>query len=98
ELLEFDRASGARLRAHIIRLETERAVEDRLERDAADFVGLCVSIFSAREHHVLPKLAPLERSVEDGELSVKHLAVATFAALEDAVLAGVTGMDVDRDG
>src|SRR5262249_38728307 len=72
ELLELDRARGARLRAHIVGLEAERAVEDGLERAAADIDGLRVSVRGTCEQHVLPELATLERPIHDSELDVEH--------------------------
>src|SRR5262245_55819957 len=98
ELLELDRALGARLWAYVVGLETERAIEDCLERVLGDVGGLGVTVGGADEHHVRPKLAPRVLAVDDGELSVDHLAAAVLAPLEQATLAGITRANVHRDG
>src|SRR5262249_31286769 len=98
ELLELDRASGTRLWANVVRLQTFRAIQNRLEHAAADVDGFCVPVGGACEHHVLPELATLKRSINDGELDIEHLATAVPAALEQAVLAGVARADVESDG
>src|SRR5262245_33767478 len=64
EVRELDRASGARPRAHVIGLEAAYAIEDRLERAAADIGGPGMSVRGANYHEVLPKLALGIRSID----------------------------------
>src|SRR5262249_23393690 len=97
EVLELDRASGTRLRAHVVGLEAAYAIEDRLERAAADVGGLGMSVRGANYHEVLPKLALGIRSIDESKLNVEHLAAAILAALEQPVLADTAGTDMKRD-
>src|SRR5262249_56145322 len=82
ELLEADRAGGTRLRAQVVGLEPERAVQDRLERAAVDVSGLGVAIGGAGQDPALEQLAPLIRAVSDGELADEHFAAAVLRTRE----------------
>src|SRR5262249_60987668 len=74
ELLETDRADGTRLRAQIVRLEPERAVQNCLQRAAIDVRGLGVTIGGAGQDPSLEQLAPLIRAVSGGEVTDDHFA------------------------
>src|SRR5262249_52147028 len=94
ELLEADHAGGTRLRAQVVGFESERAVQDRLQRAAVDVRGLGVTIGGAGQDPALEQLAPLIRAISDGELADKHFAAAILRTREHAVLTGIAGANV----
>src|SRR5262249_34665841 len=98
EILEVDRASGARLRAQVIGLEPERAIEDCFERGAVDVRGFGVPVGGAFQDPALEHLATLVRSISEGDHGVEHLAAAILAALEHAVLTDTARIDVQDTG
>src|SRR5262245_58800125 len=94
ELFEADRASRARLRRDIVRLESEGAIENGPQRAAANLCSLFVPVGSALQDPAFKDLATLERSIDEGEFGDEHLAAAVLAARQHAVLADSTGADV----
>src|SRR5262249_52081554 len=91
EILVVDCARGVCLRAHVIGLEPERAIEDRLEPAVADIDSLGMPVGGAFDDKVFPELTVFIEAINDGELAVEHLAAAVLAALEQATLAGAAG-------
>src|SRR5262249_45839389 len=80
ELLEADRAGGARLRRHVVGLESERRVENGPQLAAADLDGLGMARCGAFQEQMIEDLAPPVRSVGDGEFADEHFSVALLRA------------------
>src|SRR5215831_7447995 len=94
-----DGTGSARFRTLVVRIEAKRAVEDGFKDEAVGIRHPLLPIGGARqEHEVVPKLAPLAGSVDDGELEVEPFAVALSAALVHAILANAASADVHRNG
>src|SRR5262249_18418728 len=94
ELLEADRASCTRLRRNIVRLESERRVENGPQPAAADLARLGMAVRGAFQQHVFEELAPLMRAIGESEFADEHFSVALRRARQHAVLADSTGTDV----
>src|SRR5262249_26968172 len=94
EPFETDSTSRTRFRALVLRLEAERAIKYGFEY--AEIAGrhLLLSIGRASEQQVVPELATLVGSIENGELEVEHFAVTVGAALAHAILTDPAGADV----
>src|SRR5262249_41228644 len=98
EPLGADVASRTRLRALIVRLEAERAIENGLEH--ADIAGghLLLAVGGAGGEQVGPEFPPFVRSVENGEFEIEHLALTTRTTLVHPILADAAGADVGGNG
>src|SRR5262249_231333 len=91
-------ATRARFRALVVGIETERAVEDRLELAASDLSGLPMALGGALQTPPLGPFLALVRPVSDGKHNGKHLAVTLLAVREHPILADAARLDVYDDG
>src|SRR5262249_46718688 len=98
KIFEVDRAGGACLRAQVIGLEPERAIENSFERAAVDVHGFGVPIGGARHDPAFKELATLVRSIGESEHGVEHLTAAVLTALEHAIFPDTAGIDVQDAG
>jgi hypothetical protein len=87
EVRELGRAFCARLRAHIVRLDTACTFQDCPQAAAANLGGLGVTVGCARKDHALPELPSRVLSVDNNELGIEHFASAVLGAFQHSFFA-----------